>query len=137
MNNTNNTQDQSPLIFYPKKEWLLASAWPLLCGIFLAFTVFLYQQSKTTRLKALSAIGSVLILLWEITFFPFLSRLLFPKPLLIVNDEGIIYQPPSVWFVNLAWNIKWKEISAMYITELSVQKKTTLTLLIAFYQLIL
>ena len=52
-----------------------------------------------------------------------LYRLLFPTPILVVNGEGIFYNPLSLWFVNLKMSISWKEIAAMYLQELTLRGK--------------
>ena len=52
-----------------------------------------------------------------------LYRLLFPKPVLVVNREGIFNNPLSLWFVNLKMSISWEEIAAIYLQELTLHGK--------------
>ena len=52
-----------------------------------------------------------------------LHRLVFWRPILLVNDKGILYDPLSLWFVNLKMSISWEEIAAMYLQELTLRGK--------------
>lgn len=50
-----------------------------------------------------------------------LYRLLFPAPVVLVNDEGIVWQPPAWLFLKWRMEITWPEIAAMYIHEVTAQ----------------
>lgn len=116
------------MAIYQSRGALYKAAWPALLGGLAGIPVLLYWQRKKRVFKAASIITGILLPVWETQFVPAVSRLMFPRPLLSVTDQGIDYRPMSPWYLTLRMSMRWEEMAAMYVDELTVRgKKRTVT----------
>lgn len=116
------------ITIYQDKSTLFKSALPSLFGGLMIVPILLYRQRRKRILKIMALFASVLLLLWETLFSSAIYRLLFPRPVVVVTDKGIDYRPPSPWFLVLGMAMRWEEMAAMYLNELTVRgKKRTVT----------
>jgi hypothetical protein len=56
-------------------------------------------------------------------YIPGLFKLFFSNPVVVINDEGITYSPPSFGSFSFHSRILWEEISALYLGELTTSKR--------------
>lgn len=116
------------IALYPDRAKLFRLALPaLLSGLFI-FPLIAAGRSKNRALRNISLVGSALLFFWETLYGSLLYRLLFPKPVVVINDEGIAYDPPATWFVAFALSIRWEEMAAIFLSDLTIRgKKRTRT----------
>lgn len=120
--------DHRTLTIYQNKGTLFKSVLPSLLGGLVVVPILLYRRRRTRVLQILALSASGLVLLWETLFMSSIYRLLFPQPVVLVTDKGIDYRPPLPWFVALGMTMRWEEMAALYLTELTVRgRKRTLT----------
>lgn len=116
------------ITIYQDKETLFKSVLPSLLGGLVVVPILLYRRRRTRVLKIMTLLASVLLLFWETLFVSTIYRLLFPQPVVLVTDKGIDYRPLSPWFVALGMTMRWEEMAALYLTELTVRgRKRTVT----------
>ena len=120
--------DHRAITIYQDKATLFKSVLLSLFGGLLLVPILLYCHRRKSVCKILAPLASVLLFFWEAQFLPALSRLLFPRPVVVVTDTGIDYRPLSHWLVALGMTMHWEEMAAMSLTELTVRgKKRTVT----------
>jgi hypothetical protein len=85
--------------------------------------LYLYHHRRKNVFKILAPLVCVLLFFWEAQFLPAISRLLFPRPLVVVTDKGIDYRPLSNWLVAPGMTMHWEEMAAMSLTKLTVRGK--------------
>jgi len=120
--------DHRAIIIYQGKATLFKSVLLSLLGGLIVVPILLYRHSRRSVFKILALLASVLLFFWEAQFLPAISRLLFPRPVVVVTDKGIDYRPLSNWLVALGMTMHWEEMAAMSLTELTVRgKKRTVT----------
>lgn len=115
--------DDRSIVLYPSKKLLFKAAWPSLAGVLLALPLIIVWRSKKRRRYILSPLLGTTLLLWESLHLHAWYRLLFPRPDLVINEQGIVYTPALPWFVNMSLKIRWEEISAMHIGYWTAQGK--------------
>src|SRR5260221_6666225 len=69
-------------------------------------------------------LSRALLLVWGWFFIPALLWLLYPKPIVTVNDEGISYRPPRMGPFATGGSLAWEEIQALYIGELAMHRRS-------------
>ena len=74
-------------------------------------------------LKILTILLAFPFLLLIIPTISVLYRLFFRIPIVEINELGISYNPPFVWFIRLDMSIRWEEIAALYVNELTMQRQ--------------
>lgn len=120
--------DHRTITIYQDKETLFKSVLPSLLGVLVVVPILLYRRRRTRVLKILAFLASGLLLFWETLFVSSIYRLLFPQPVVLVTDKGIDYRPLSPWYVALDMTMRWEEMAALYLTELTVRgRKRTVT----------
>ena len=116
------------IILFPNRAKLFRQVLPALYSGLLIVPIIIARRSGKRALQIISLVGGMLLFLWETLYISFLYRLLFPKPVVVVNDEGIAYDPPAPWFVAFALSIRWQEMAAIFLTDLTIRgKKRTRT----------
>ena len=111
------------IILYRDKAALLKAIYPSFVGLLLSLPVLVFALEKRRVARPIVWVVSVLLFLWEMFYFSTWYRLLFPRPVLVVDEEGITYQPDSPWFVNMDMTIRWEEIASVYPTEFTLHGK--------------
>jgi hypothetical protein len=120
--------DHHAITIYQDKATLFTSVLLSLFGGLIAVPLLLYRQKRKSVFKILAPLASVLLFFWEAQFLPAISRFLFPRPVVVVTDTGIDYRPLSNWLVALGMTMRWEEMAAMSLTELTIRgKKRTVT----------
>lgn len=120
--------DHHAITIYQDKATLFKSVLLSLFGGLIVVPLLLYRQKRKSSFKILAPLASVLLFFWEAQFLPAISRLLFPRPVVVVTDTGIDYRPLSNWLVALGMTMRWEEMAAMSLTELTIRgKKRTVT----------
>jgi hypothetical protein len=105
------------IILYQDKVALLKAVYPAFIGLLLSLPLFVFALRNRQRARLIVWVVSVLLFFWELFYFSTWYRLLFPRPVLVVDDEGITYQPSLPWFINSDMTIRWEEIATIYPTE--------------------
>ncbi len=125
--NNHNTSSRTIRLYQSPTKFFRAN-WPMLFGLLLFLPVFLYRRSKKRVAKVLSVLVAGPLLLFVSPFIPSFYRLLFRIPIVVINEEGISYNPGPVWLIKLGMSIHWEEIAELYINELTIRgKKRTST----------
>lgn len=120
--------DHHAITIYQDKATLFKSVLLSLFGGLIVVLLLLYRQKRKSVFNILAPLASVLLFFWEAQFLPAISRLLFPRPVVVVTDTGIDYRPLSNWLVGLGMTMRWEEMAAMSLTELTIRgKKRTVT----------
>ncbi len=115
--------DKRGLALYEDKAKLFKMFWPSALGWVLIIPLILASISKKRKLRSFSIIGIIAVFIWEaLVMYPW-QRLLFPKPILTIDDTGIAYSPIMPWYINLSMKIRWEEITKIYPIELSTGSK--------------
>ena len=116
-------QEHQPIVIYPDRgKFLRANGATFLLGgglILLAFTPW-HRATAVTRMLVM--LSRVLLLLWGWFSIPALTWLLFPKPVVIVNDESILYHFPRIGPFAFSGSLAWEEIKALYLGELTLRR---------------
>jgi hypothetical protein len=117
------------ITIYQDKTVFFKSALPSLFGGLVAIPIFFYLHSRKHIPKMLAFFTSAPLLLWEMLCLSIIYRLIFPQPVVAVNDKGINYQPPSSsWLIALGMTMRWEEMAAIYPSQLTLRaKKRTAT----------
>src|SRR5579859_827045 len=100
--------------FYKKRTNILHEITPsfLKDAALLLVSALVYRNSKRGAARALS------LLMGGKAITDTMSRIVFPKPLLIVDEEGIMYTP-SIPFFDINVKMAWEEIASIYISEVT------------------
>jgi hypothetical protein len=111
------------IVLYPDKTRLFKTALPSLLSGLLVLPLIISWRSRKRSLHLVSLPASMLLFFWESLFLSQWYRLLFPKPVVVVNEAGIAYDPVVPWFVAFRLQIRWEEIAAMFLSEVSMRGK--------------
>ena len=112
-----------PLIIYPDRGKLLkTNGATFLLGGGLAFLALAPWHRARRGTNILVLLARALLLIWGWFYVPSLLRLLFPKPVVTVNDEGISYHPPRIGPLAFGGSLAWKQIKALYIGEVTTHQ---------------
>ena len=114
---------QRAISIYPDQSRLLKSALPALFGGLLLVPVLRYRRSSKPALRVMAIFAGFLLLLWKSQFTSTISLLLFLRPVVAVTTKGIDYRPRSSWFVRMGEEIRWDEMAALYINEITAHGK--------------
>ncbi len=115
--------DPRTIILYPDKTELFKEVWPSLLGALLVCPLLIAWHSGNPWLRFASLLVGLPLFLWESMYLPACSRLLLPKPVIVVNETGIAYDPVTPWFAPFGMHIHWEEIAAMFLCEISMRSK--------------
>ncbi len=115
------------IILYQDKAALLKATYPAFIGLLVSLPLFVLALKKRQAVKPIVWVVSVSLFFWELFYFSTWYRLLFPRPVLVIDDEGITYQPGSPWFINWDMTIRWEEIACVYPTEFMTRGKQQTT----------
>lgn len=111
-----------PLIIYPDRgKFLRISGAPFLLGGGLTFLAFVPWYHGVGS-NVLALLARVLLLIWGWFYIPLLPWFLFPKPVVAITDEGISYSPPRIGPLAFRGELSWKQIKALYITEVTTHQ---------------
>jgi hypothetical protein len=113
--------DHRTIVLYPDKTRLFKTVLPSLLSGLLALPLIIAWRSRKRSLHIVSLLLGMLLFFWESLFLPQWYRLLFPRPVVVVNEEGITYDPTAPWFVAFALKIRWEEIAAVFLSELIIR----------------
>jgi len=120
--------DHRTIVLYPDKTRLFKTVLPSLFSGLLALPLIIAWRSRKRSLHIVSLLAGILLFFWESLFLSQWYRLLFPRPVVVVNEAGIAYDPAIPWLVAFRLQIRWEEIAAMFLSELSIRgKKRTRT----------
>jgi len=112
------------IVIYPDREKLLrTNGTTFLLGGGLAFLALAPWLHATIITRILTTLSRALLLVWGWFCLPALFRLLFPKPIVTVDDQGIAYQPSRIGPFVFDGSLAWGEIKALYIGELTMNKR--------------
>ncbi len=103
--------DHHAIVLYPDKTRLFKTALPSLLSGLLVLPLIISWRSRKRSLHLVSLPASMLLFFWESLFLSQWSRLLFPKPVVVVNEAGIAYDPVVPWFVAFRLLIRWEDSS--------------------------
>ena len=121
-------KEYQPIIIYLDTGKLLrANGAAFLLGGGLALLALVPWHSTRFVTRMLILLSRLLLLIWGWFSIPVLARLLFPKPVVIINDKGIAYRPPRTGPFAFGGSLVWEEIEALYIGELTMHRRTTNT----------
>ena len=109
--------------FYENNARFFSKNWSSLFALPLLAPVILYREKQKRVVKILSIFSGGLFLLYASFFIYPLYRLLFRSPVIVINEQGIFYNPYAPWFVKLKMSIRWEEIAALYVDELTMHSK--------------
>src|SRR5581483_1629336 len=100
---------------FKKRSKILQESVPsfLKDGILVLLSALAYRNSKNGAAKVLA------LLMGGRTIVKATSRVLFLKPLLTLNEEGISFDP-SVPIFDFRMAIAWEEIASIYINEVTI-----------------
>jgi hypothetical protein len=115
--------DPRTIVLYPDKAELFKMVWPSLLDALLVPLLLIAWSSGNLWLRFASLFAGLPLFLWESAYLPRCFRLFLPKPVIIVNETGIAYDPITPWFAPLNMHIHWEEIAAMFLCELSTRSK--------------
>ena len=115
--------DHRTIVLYPDKTRLFKTVLPSLLSGLLVLPLLIGWRSGKRSLHLVSLLAGMLLFFWESLFLSLWSRLLLPKPVVVVNEAGIAYDPVASWFVALRLQIRWEEIAIMFLSELSIRGK--------------
>ena len=99
------------IILYQDKAALLKATYPAFIGLLVSLPLFVFALQKRRAAKPIVWMVSVALFFWELFYFSTWYRLLFPRPILVIDDEGITYQPDSPWFMDSDMTIRLVEMS--------------------------
>jgi hypothetical protein len=112
------------IVVYPDREKLLkANGTTFLLGGVLAFLALAPWLRATVATRILAILSRASLLVWGWFCFPALFRLLFPKPIVTIDDNGIAYQPSRIGPFGFHGSLAWGEIKSLYIGELTMNKR--------------
>lgn len=115
--------DHRAIVLYPDKTRLFKTVLPSLLSGLLALPLLIAWRSGKRWLHLVSLLAGMLLFFWETLFLSQWSRLLLPKPVVVINEVGIAYDPVVPWIVAFRLQIRWEEIAAIFLSELSVRGK--------------
>jgi hypothetical protein len=115
--------DHRTIVLYPDKTRLFKTALTSLLSGLLVLPLIIAWRSRKRSLHLVSLPAGMLLFFWESLFLSQWYRLLFPRPVVVVNEAGIAYDPVVPWFVAFRLQIRWEEIAAMFLSELSMREK--------------
>lgn len=123
MNHLSRHEVNRGIVLYQDRIALLRSAaFPTAIGAGLCTLLLFSRRSGHIVARLLTFLSGLFLLAWSYLLLPSLLRLLFPKPLVVVNQQGITYSPPSVGVFDFGASLAWNEIEALYPFELTINR---------------
>ena len=120
-----NEKWSQPIVIYPNRgKFLRANSTTLILGGMLALMTLVPWHRANVMAKMLAMLSRALLLVWGWFCIPTLLWLLYPKPVVIVNDDGISYYPPRVGPFATGGSLAWEEIQALYIRDLTMGRRS-------------
>ena len=120
-----NEQESQPIVIYPDRGKLLrANGTTLLLGGMLALLASVPWRRTNIVARIFAMLSRALLLVWGWFCIPALLWLLYPKPIVTVNDDGISYRPPRMGPFATGGSLAWEEIQALYIGELMMHRRS-------------
>jgi hypothetical protein len=113
--------DHRTIVLYPDKTRLFKMVLPSLLSWLLALPLLIAWRSGKRSLHLVLLPAGMLLFFWESLFLSQWYRLLFPRPVVVINEAGIAYDPVVPWFVAFRLHIHWEEIAAMLLSELIIR----------------
>jgi hypothetical protein len=90
------TEHQPLIIYIDRGKFLKTNVAIFLLGGGLTILAFAPWHHAKGNTNILVWFARALLLVWGWFYAPILPWLLFPKPVVMVNDEGISYRPPRI-----------------------------------------
>ncbi len=117
------TQERpQPLVLYAeRRKFLKANRATFLLGGGLVLLALAPRSRAPLAIRMLALLSRALLFVWGWFCLPALVWLLFPWPVLTVDDEGIQYRPPRMGPFAFGGSLGWEEIQALYVGELVMQ----------------
>ena len=106
--------------FYQSPTKFFKANWP---ALLLIFPVLMYRRSQNRVVKVLLILTAGPLLLFVYPCIPALYRFLFRIPVVEINEQAISYMPGPIWFINLDVSMRWEEVAALYVNELTIRRK--------------
>lgn len=117
-------REYQPIVIYPDRgKFLRANGATFLLGGGLALLALAPWHSARIVTRMLVLLSRVLLLVWGWFCISALARLLFPTPVVTINDEGISYHAPRIGPFAFGGSLAWEEIKALYIGELTMYRR--------------
>lgn len=117
-----NTSDRDIVLYQDRVRLLRSVAFPIAISVGLAAMLLNYRRSGTIFARLLAVLSALSLAGWGYLILPSLWRLLVPKPIVIVNQSGITYDPPKAAFLDFGASLPWNEIEALYPFELTLNR---------------
>ncbi len=117
--NNRNTSSRTVRLYQSPTKFFRAN-WP---ALLLLLPVLIYRRSQSRVVKFLSVLVASPYLLFVSPVIPALYRFLFRIPIVVINEQGISYNPGPIWFIKLDMSIRWEEIAALYVNELTIRRQ--------------
>src|SRR5260370_41583794 len=116
-------KEYQPIVIYPDRgKFLRANGAAFLLGGCLAPLALTPWHNARVVTRMLIMLSRVLLLVWGWFCIPALARLLFPKPVVTINDESISYHAPRMGPFAFGGSLAWEEIKALYVGELTIPR---------------
>jgi len=119
---TKNSGNQGIVLYQDRIALLRSAAFPTAIGAGLCALLLFSRRSGHIVARLFTFLSGLFLLAWGYLMVPSLVRLLFPKPLVVVNQHGITYSPPSVGVFDFGASLAWNEIEALYPFELTINR---------------
>lgn len=120
-----NEKESQPIVIYPDRgKFLRANGATLLLGGMLALLASVPWRRTSIVARIFAMLSRALLLVWGWFCIPTLLWLLYSKPLVTVNDDGISYRPPRMGPFATGGSLAWEEIQALYIGELTMHRRS-------------
>ena len=120
-----NEKGSQPIVIYPDRgKFLRANGTTLLLGGMFALLASVPRRRTSIVARIFAMLSRALLLVWGWFCIPALLWLLYPKPIVTVNDDGISYRPPRMGPFATGGSLAWEEIQALYIGELTMHRRS-------------
>src|SRR6266481_5968077 len=120
-----NEKGSQPIVIYPDRgKFLRANGTTLLLGGMFALLASVPRRRTSIVARIFAMLSRALLLVWGWFCIPALLWLLYPKPIVTVNDDGISYRPPRMGPFATGGSLAWEEIQVLYIGELAMHRRS-------------
>lgn len=116
----NEPTDRDILLYQDRTALLRAVTFPLAIMAGTTLLLLILGRSKNLLARLTAFISGISLAGWGYLTIPSLLRLLVPQPLVVVNQHGITYNPPSAAFLDFGASLAWDEIAALYPLEWTI-----------------
>jgi hypothetical protein len=114
-------REPEPIVIYPDKgKFLRTNGATFLFGGGLALLAFVPWHSSRVVMRILVMLSRALLLIWGWFCIPALFWLL--RPVVTVNEKGILYHSPRMGPFAFGGFLAWEEIKALYVGELTMRR---------------